>query len=274
MNLSAKLLLAICASAALCSSIGLAIHWQTTQAMQGLGASAPEALQVVDRLGIGLAIVPFALALGATLVRGRRRHRADDRADETVGAPDGPGLPDGVVLADDCVEADDSAGADATSEAFAGVDPADGFFSHNPAESDYGPVEPCSPVDSSVEAGATAAFPLLLASVDADTNLYASIADDARDNIADENAALKYALQSDVLADASRHAHTLKTLAALLGATRLHDLAAQVQHAADDGALVRAVQAYLPMHAEAKATLAHLDAERRARVPALAALAS
>jgi len=110
-------------------------------------------------------------------------------------------------------------------------------------------------------ATAGVAFPLLLASVDGDADLYASIAADARDNIADENAALKDALQTDALVAAARHAHTVKTLAALLGADRLHDLAAEVQHAADAGSLALAVQAYLPMHAEAKDTLARLDAE-------------
>ncbi|MEM6286297.1 MAG: response regulator [Bacteroidota bacterium] len=96
-------------------------------------------------------------------------------------------------------------------------------------------------------------FAILRDAASGNDDLFESLVQDARADLAGGVQTLKAALQEADLAEVTAYAHALKTVAALLGHAALMDHCAAVQGAAEAGDLTAAVQAFLPLHAEAKA---------------------
>ena len=90
-------------------------------------------------------------------------------------------------------------------------------------------------------------------------SLYGGLLRDARRSIAASMNELKAALQASDLDAAARAAHTLASVAALLGLGTFQEQARLVQQTCAAGELAMAVQAFLPLHAEAKTVLGDLD---------------
>ena len=90
-------------------------------------------------------------------------------------------------------------------------------------------------------------------------SLYAGLLRDSRRSIAAGMNELKARLQASDLAAAARSAHTIKSVAALLGLATFQAQAELVQETCDAGELGMAVQAFLPLHAGAKPVLGDLD---------------
>ena len=91
-------------------------------------------------------------------------------------------------------------------------------------------------------------------------SLYLGLLRDSRRSIAASMSEIKAALQADDLPTAARAAHSLKSVAALLGLETFREQAALVQDTCDANELTMAVQAFLPLHAEAKTVIPDLDA--------------
>ena len=90
-------------------------------------------------------------------------------------------------------------------------------------------------------------------------SLYGGLLRDSRRSIAAGMNELKAALQAADLDAAARSAHTLKSVAALLGLAAFQEQAGLVQETCDAGELAMSVQAFLPLHGEAKTVLGDLD---------------
>ena len=118
------------------------------------------------------------------------------------------------------------------------------------------------------------AFPTLADMASGDRDLFLSLLADARDEIDSGLQAAKVALRGEDLREAGRHVHTLKSVAGLLDATELYSLCAVAQDAADEGSLVKAVQAFLPLYAHAQGTIEALDAALPSSAPPVRAALS
>ncbi|GAB5533985.1 MAG: hypothetical protein Rubg2KO_02340 [Rubricoccaceae bacterium] len=90
-------------------------------------------------------------------------------------------------------------------------------------------------------------------------SLYLGLLRDSRRSIAAGMSEVKAALQDADLETAARAAHSLKSVAALLGLETFREQAALVQDTCDANELTMAVQAFLPLHAEAKTVIPDLD---------------
>ena len=89
--------------------------------------------------------------------------------------------------------------------------------------------------------------------------LYLGLLRDSRRSIAAGMSEIKASLQAADLPTAARAAHSLKSVAALLDLEAFREQAALVQDTCDAGDLTMAVQAFLPLHAEAKTVIPDLD---------------
>ncbi|MEO0557906.1 MAG: response regulator [Bacteroidota bacterium] len=89
--------------------------------------------------------------------------------------------------------------------------------------------------------------------------LYLGLLRDSRRSIAAGMSEVKAALQEADLSTAARAAHSLKSVAALLDLDAFREQAELVQDTCDGGDLTMAVQAFLPLHAEAKTVIPDLD---------------
>jgi len=91
-------------------------------------------------------------------------------------------------------------------------------------------------------------------------SLYLGLLRDSRRSIAAGMSEVKAALQAADLKTAARAAHSLKSVAALLELEAFREQAALVQDTCDANELTMGVQAFLPLHAEAKTVIPDLDA--------------
>ena len=103
-------------------------------------------------------------------------------------------------------------------------------------------------------------YPSIRDLADGSESLYLGLLRDSRRSLAAGMSEIKAALQAADLPTAARAAHSLKSVAALLDVAHFRDQAALVQDACDANELTMAVQAFLPLHAEAKTVIPDLDA--------------
>ncbi|WP_412068733.1 ATP-binding protein [Rubrivirga sp. IMCC43871] len=110
-------------------------------------------------------------------------------------------------------------------------------------------------------------FPTLDRLTAGDPGVRTELLAQAREELSDGLTVLKEALRNEDLRTTALVAHSLRSVADVLDDTALADACAATEDAADDGRLVEAVRAFLPLHAHAHASVARLDAALGAAAP-------